>query len=87
MTRAETDSYFAEIMNDSRFREAIFSYFEFFDQDNYRNFKKTAATDGDRAYFQGAGRACDAIRKYFETVMATQKVVADQKQQIEEDVE
>jgi hypothetical protein len=87
MTRAEVDSYFAELMNDQRFREAIFSYLEHFDQDNYRNFKKEAITDGDRAYFQGSGRACDSIRKYFETVMSIQKTIAEQKKQIEEDID
>jgi hypothetical protein len=85
MTRSEIDDYFAQMMGSKKFKTAILDYLALVDMDAGRNFKNEAMTDGERAYFQGVGKTVDAIRKYFESRIATQKAVFDAKTEPDEE--
>jgi len=74
MTPAQCDSYFADLMKDPKFKEAIFSLLDFYDTDAYRLFKSGKTTD-DLIHAQGAANGYEVFRRYFESRITTQAIV------------
>lgn len=74
MEAPETDKYFAELMQDKIFREAIDSLLGFYERDAWRTFKSSKSTD-DLLHAQGAGNMVDTLRNYFISRIATEGMI------------
>jgi len=78
MNEPEVDKYFAEMMKDLKFKEAINSLLGFYEMDSFRAFKTSKNTE-DLVHAQGAANMVETLRNYFTVRIATEALIDDQR--------